>query len=478
MSASWPPDVDLLDVIEPWLRTRRWFPGDDTSELELLENIDLSQDSAPAVWDGSRSLEPVWISLLRVGTAVLQVPLVLTDTRPVGAAGVIDRVAGAWLVDGPQHPAFLRAWARRAQCDLGDPDTLTPGILEQAGRAHLLTGEQSNSSVLLPGPAPRGVLKVFRVIAPGTHPDLEVPLALARSGWGNVPAPLAHTEVRVPDDPSSEERRGGPAVSGILARLVEDARDGFQFFVSLATGAEDPTGQARELGAVTARMHDHLAEIFGRGVPGSGSALADRITGNLRAAAAEVPELADDLVDRLSDTVARVADLGELPPPIRIHGDYHLGQTLLGSEGWFVLDFEGEPLRPLEERRRHDLALRDVAGMLRSFDYARAQAGRDPSSAPRHPNAATTAEFPPLAPDTPASGSGGPTDGRPWCDAAQSAFLDGYTDGHGLGGVNDVLVRALMVEKAAYELVYEHRLRPSWISIPLDALRDLAAEGN
>lgn len=476
MSASWPPDIDLLEVIEPWLRVRRWFPGDDVSDLELLENIDVTVDSAPADWDGVTALDPVWISLVRVGSTILQVPLVLTDTRPVGAAGVIDRVAGAWLVDGPQHPAFLRAWARAAHLDLGDAETLTPGLLEQAGRAHLLTGEQSNSSVLMPGPHPRAVLKVFRVLAAGVHPDLEVPLALAGAGWDHVPAPLAHTELRLPQDPSSEESRGGSAVSGILTRLVEEARDGFAHFVSLAAQDEDPAGPARELGAVTARMHDHLAEIFGRGTPGSGPDLAQRVIDNLRASAAEVADLDEDLVERLCDSVEPVADLGELPPPIRIHGDFHLGQTLLGREGWFVLDFEGEPLRPLAERRRPDLALRDVAGMLRSFDYARAQAGREHSEAPRRPSAASTAEFPPLSPDTPPPGAGTGAGSRRWCEAAQEAFLHGYTDGHGLGAVNALLVHALMVEKAAYELVYEHRLRPSWTSIPLEALRALAGE--
>lgn len=476
MSASWPPDVDLLEVIEPWLRTRRWFPGDDSSELEILENVDLSPNSAPAGWDGSEALDPVWISLVRVDGDTLQVPLVLTEARPVGAAGVIDRVAGAWLVDGPQHPAFLRAWARRGVVDLGDTTTLVDGMVEQSGRCHLLTGEQSNSSVLLPGPTPRGVLKVFRVVSPGTHPDLEVPLALARAGWGNVPAPLAHLEVRVPPDPAGEEAAGGPAVSGILAALVEDAHDGFELFVDLAAAHEDATGHARELGSVTARMHDHLAEIFGRGEPGSGNALCERVVGNLRAAAAEVTELDDGLVERLCRTVEGVADLGALPPPIRIHGDYHLGQTLLGAGGWYVLDFEGEPLRPLEERRRRDLALRDVAGMLRSFDYARAQAGRESSLVPRHFNVATTAEFPTVPPDAPAPGQDGAGPGRDWCRSVQAAFLEGYTDGHGLGEVNDLLVHALMVEKAAYELVYEHRLRPSWVAIPLGALRELAGE--
>jgi predicted trehalose synthase len=136
----------------------------------------------------------------------------------------------------------------------------------------------------------------------------------------------------------------------------------------------------------------------------------------------------------------------------QVHGDYHLGQVLhSGSRGWILLDFEGEPLRPLSERTAPDLALRDVAGMLRSFDYAarHSTVGLDPED--RRSVAA-----------------------KAWAAACREAFLDGYAG----GGADDprdhgVLLRALELDKALYEVVYETRNRPTWLGIPLGAVRRL-----
>lgn len=140
----------------------------------------------------------------------------------------------------------------------------------------------------------------------------------------------------------------------------------------------------------------------------------------------------------------------------RIHGDYHLGQVLRAPSGtWAVIDFEGEPLRPLSERVLPDLALRDVAGMLRSFDYAGGSArvaGADPEQV------------------------------RVWVEEAQTAFLAGYADSPGRQeapatggeiGLDDPLLRALLLDKALYEAVYEARNRPDWLSIPLSAIDHL-----
>ena len=485
MSASWPPDLDQLDVIEEWMRAQRWFPADSVATLEVVANIDLSVDSAPPHWDGHTPLDPVWICLVRVGGAALvQVPLVLTDVAPDNGRGVIARVEDAWLVDGPQHPAFLRAWVRRAGAEgsIGagvidedgaeegkvDPSaqTIEDGLLEQADRAHLMTGEQSNSSVVFNGPEPRAVAKFFRVVTPGIHPDLEIPRALVRQGWRHVPAPMAFLEIDLPERPGEDSPTGEPALSGIAAQLVEGARDGFELFVEMAARGEDPSKPARDLGRVTAEMHEHLARAFGENAPPDASELAHRIRVNVQATAAEVHDLTPELVAGLESSVAAVEAVDALPVTIRIHGDYHLGQTLVGDAGWFVLDFEGEPLRSLAERRRPDLALRDVAGMLRSFDYASAQASRRaPALSP-----STTAEIPQVGSSSEPSVSPDPQ----WSIKARAAFIEGYTDGHGFSQADDALVRALMIEKAAYEAVYEHRLRPSWLPIPLAALEDLS----
>jgi maltokinase len=130
----------------------------------------------------------------------------------------------------------------------------------------------------------------------------------------------------------------------------------------------------------------------------------------------------------------------------RIHGDYHLGQVLLGPQGWVALDFEGEPAVPLAARRAPAPAMRDVAGMLRSFDYAARQ------QLVGHPAAE------PLAPVADA-----------WARQCQAAFCAGYAAGGGTDpDRHSTLLHALTLDKAVYEVVYESRHRPDWLSIPLD----------
>ncbi len=134
----------------------------------------------------------------------------------------------------------------------------------------------------------------------------------------------------------------------------------------------------------------------------------------------------------------------------RIHGDYHLGQVLMTDGGWVILDFEGEPSVPLARRRAFSPALRDVAGMLRSFDYAA-----------RHQVMQRPADqlLPAIASD--------------WVSHCQQAFMAGYVAGGGgeLSG-DDTLLRALTFAKAVYEAVYESRHRPDWLPIPLAALAE------
>jgi predicted trehalose synthase len=163
----------------------------------------------------------------------------------------------------------------------------------------------------------------------------------------------------------------------------------------------------------------------------------------LDAAVAEVPGLAvhRDAIERLYERTAMLV----WPRLQRIHGDFHLGQVLAGPDGrWVVLDFEGEPLRPMEERAEPDFATRDIAGMLRSFDYV--------------------------------AGSEGNTDAaNAWARAARESFLDGYAE----ASQTDVrehreLLDAFELDKALYEAVYEARNRPAWLPIPVAAIDRLA----
>jgi predicted trehalose synthase len=138
------------------------------------------------------------------------------------------------------------------------------------------------------------------------------------------------------------------------------------------------------------------------------------------------------------------------PPLQRIHGDYHLGQVLqVPGRGWVLLDFEGEPLRPMSERVQSDLPLRDVAGMLRSFDYVAGSIRLD------HPDRSPEAV-------------------REWALSARRSFVEGYAGTSGVElDVESALLAALELDKAVYEAIYESRNRPTWVTIPLRAIARL-----
>jgi maltokinase len=218
-----------------------------------------------------------------------------------------------------------------------------------------------------------------------------------------------------------------------------------------AQAGGDFAGEAERLGEATAEVHRDLASAFGvKDLPARAYAeMSAGMLDRLDRAVAAVPELAR------CERALRAAfeEVGTLTDPLevqRIHGDYHLGQVMRTQTGWVLLDFEGEPAVPLEQRRARWPALRDVAGMLRSLDYAaRFQlAGHD--------NADQIAAA-----------------ARDWARRNQAAFCTGYARAGGADpGKHGILVRALTLDKAVYEVIYEARNRPSWLSIPLGSIAD------
>jgi predicted trehalose synthase len=217
---------------------------------------------------------------------------------------------------------------------------------------------------------------------------------------------------------------------------------------SVASGA-DFSEPARSLGQATAQVHATLAQAMGTRDATDEDVVA--LTRSMRArhasALSEVPALA--AYDSMIRTSIEQVSAARWPALQQIHGDYHLGQVLdVPDRGWVLVDFEGEPLRPLADRGQPDLALRDVAGMLRSFDYV---AG---SWEQTHPGRSA----------------------GPWADRARTAFLDGYTGNAGRDPRQDAaLLYALELDKALYEVVYEARNRPTWLSIPTAAIARLSA---
>lgn len=324
----------------------------------------------------------------------------------------------------------------------------------------VLTGEQSNTSLVFGESA---IFKVFRRLAPGPNPDLEVASALAKLGSTHVAEPYGWIETRM---------EGASTVLAILSRYLKAASDGWSLAATsvrdlYASSASPAAGsplrytaanvggdfafEARRLGSATAEMHADLADAFGTDelFPDAIRDMAEQMYRRLDMAVAAVPELAR-YADMIGAGYSALAKLADPIPAQRVHGDYHLGQVMRTQTGWVVLDFEGEPASPLAQRRARSSPLRDVAGMLRSFDYAARH------QLVNHPEGVRLAV---AASD--------------WVRRNCAAFCAGYAEAGGLDpDRNAVLLRALQLDKAVYEVMYEARHRPSWLMIPLESLAE------
>jgi maltokinase len=324
--------------------------------------------------------------------------------------------------------------------------------IDLTARSLVLSVEQSNTSLVFGDSA---ILKVFRRLFAGPNPDLEINSALARLGSSDIARPLGSVSSRLD---------GEPVLLAVLSEFQRGACDGWQLALTslrdlyaratdrAAEAGGDFAGEAHRLGAATARVHADLAQAFGTQTlsPEEMAGLAGQMTLKLKEASAEVSALAT-FADKVATAYAALAEITGPVTVQRVHGDYHLGQVLRSQSGWVLLDFEGEPLVPLERRRDLAPALRDVAGMLRSFDYAARHL------LVGHPDAARL------------SGTA-----LEWVARNSAAFCEGYAEEHGSDPRNQaILLRALMLDKAVYEVMYEARHRPSWQDIPLDAIAGL-----
>ena len=245
-----------------------------------------------------------------------------------------------------------------------------PANLREDATARAVGAEQSNSSIVFDD---RLVLKVFRKLEPGINPELEMLRFLTKQGFPNI-APLQ----------GWYEYEGDALAStlGVSQAFLADARDGWEMALDLLESDPDELlTRLAALGAVTAELHDVLASdagdpAFSPEQPSqeSLSLLTATVDEDIERIFVNLPddERLAPIVGRGQDVRERLttrAQLGEGGRAIRIHGDYHLGQTLYRPSGWVIIDFEGEPARPLPERRRKSSPLRDVASMLRSFAY-------------------------------------------------------------------------------------------------------------
>lgn len=277
--------------------------------------------------------------------------------------------------------------------------------------ARRFPGEQSNTNVFFSNST---MLKVLRRVEAGG--GIEAELLEALRGGGVAPelhGTWSHDDLAL----------------GVLVETLKDPEDGYDVACAAADKGKSFRSEARELGQTLARVHELLRQHLSTG-HGDAQALAEVFRRRFDAAAAELPTL-----EKFRDGATRVFDAAGSSAfaTQRVHGDCHLGQVLLTSDGWRYVDFEGEPMKSLAERRELDSPLRDVAGMLRSFAYARAAGEAD----------------------------------EQWLAECRAEFLAGY------GVSSDPLLDAYELDKAVYEALYESRFRPQLANVPLDAIAAL-----
>jgi maltokinase len=375
----------------------------------------------------------------------------------IGAAGD-GRIAYDALHDADLTKPLLDGFATQSSIGGIHLFTISGARFSTGLDSLVLTTEQTNTSLVY---GDESILKVFRRLFPGPNPDLEVNTALAALGSAHVAEPLGWAEARL---------EGVPTVLAILSRFLRLSSDGWSLAATsvrdlyaladrgLTAGVDandaggDFAGEARRLGAATAQVHADLATAFGTDELPTGSIgdLTEQMFRKLDLTVSAVPELAK-YADMIGGAYSQLAKVNGPFPVQRVHGDYHLGQVLRTENGWVVLDFEGEPATPLAHRRARSSPLRDVAGMLRSFDYAARH------QLIGHPDAEALS-----------------SKARDWARRNGAAFCAGYAEAGGLDpAANGVLLRALQLDKAVYEVLYEARHRPSWLPIPLESLADL-----
>jgi len=445
MAPSRSPDPHLHRLAESlsaqWLAGQRWFRG----KSRPVDRVGLSD---AAQLPGGEA----WLAVLTA-----------TDTDGVASSYLVPAVAENGTFREPRDEegvwrsiAGLIASSGEIQADRGsfrfEPTIALTGLL--GGGAGVVPSlaerrlrvEQSNSSIIL---GDRLVLKIYRHLESGANPEVEVSAFLTTVAFSDAPV-LGGSAMYLPAD-------GEPCAVAMLQQLVPSLGDAWEWVLDCLSGPtagqEAAMAGIGQIGSLTARLHAALASHHELSAfPSRPASHAERaewhssavrqLEGALGVVDGEAHQRLLTIAPGIRDRLAVIAS-AEGTRATRIHGDYHLGQLLRTSTGFTVIDFEGEPARSLAERRAPTSPLRDVAGMLRSLDYAAHVAYRDRA---------------------------GPPPGS-WLPDARAALLSAYG---ALAPVEERLCAAFEIEKACYEVRYEANNRPDWLWLPLAALERLA----
>ncbi|MGW5052011.1 maltokinase N-terminal cap-like domain-containing protein [Actinokineospora sp. NPDC004072] len=431
----------LADDLAEWLPRQRWYAakGSRPERIDVRAAAQLSA-AEPALLQAIIDVD---------GTEPYQLLIGLRSELPEHLSdAVIGRVGGAYAYEATQDPQLmallleLMSAGRETEGIAWQPE---PGVRLVTGlRARPIGVEQSNTSVIF---GYHYILKLFRRPTPGPNRDVELHRALFAAGSQQVAQPVAVVTwdglvLGFAQRYLADSVEGWAAATASVRDLLAEA----DLFAAEVGG--DFAGEAGRLGEALATVHLDLARVLGTERMGRDAVAAavGELHARLDRALAKVPELAEH------EPMVRAAfdALGDLDgvDVQQVHGDLHLGQTLRTTTGWVLIDFEGEPAASPAERLRTRSPLRDVAGMLRSFDYAAL-----------HLLAGTEPERQQL------------TRALEWADRNRAAFCDGYAAVAGDPRDQAALLRALELDKAVYEVVYEAGHRPDWLGIPLAALR-------